>query len=326
MSSFTKSQNSDRKTDNRVSNTMSPNNGDQISAKKKVNGFMGFRAYYSSLFSQFPQRGRSPLLTKLWRQDPFHNEWDFMCAVYSTIRTSLNHENISFKDWINSASAHLGIVARDKYMAALGWQFVRSKDGTNTLFRIASPTIQNRLQPMNGLGLFKQCLSSGLPVVDPRPIVAKLSDPRFDVICMTTHPTVALGLVDRAMGVKSLVNGEPNVAMATALSVPQGLPSIGKTQVHGVNDIHELLYADLPKYAHNSNVVDTETFFALRSANIDTMLGAILVTESLEHSETCGADYTNDFVDMSLPVDGSVAGKMSQLREPTEYGNMLTPQ
>nr|CCD57798.1 putative mat-A1 protein [Neurospora sublineolata] len=153
-------------------------------AKKKVNGFMGFRSYYSPLFSQLPQKERSPFMTILWQHDPFHNEWDFMCSVYSSIRTYFEQENVTLQLWIHYAIGHLGVIRRDNYMTSFGWNLVQLPNGTHDLERTALPLVQQNLQPMNGLSLFTKCLENGLPLANPHPVIAKLSDPSYDMIWM----------------------------------------------------------------------------------------------------------------------------------------------
>nr|Q02292.1 RecName: Full=Mating type protein A-1; Short=Mt A-1 [Neurospora africana]AAB31846.1 mating-type A idiomorph [Neurospora africana] len=157
-------------------------------AKKKVNGFMSFRSYYSPLFSQLPQKERSPFMTILWQHDPFHNEWNFMCSVYSSIRTYLEQEKVTLQLWIHYRVRHLGVIIRDNYMASFGWNLVQLPNGTHDLERTALPLVQHNLQPMNGLCLFTKCLESGLPLANPHPVIAKLSDPSYDMIWFNKRP------------------------------------------------------------------------------------------------------------------------------------------
>ncbi|KAK3360795.1 mating-type protein MAT alpha 1-domain-containing protein, partial [Lasiosphaeria ovina] len=120
-------------------------------AKKKVNGFMGFRgkcgpslslasganktdgrarardaAYYSGIFAAVPQKERSRFVTALWRADGHHAEWDFACAVYSAIRGFLAADGVTLQAWLGWAAVPLGLAARDQYLAAHGWSLVRA--------------------------------------------------------------------------------------------------------------------------------------------------------------------------------------------------------
>lgn len=52
-------------------------------------------------------------------------------------------------------------------------------------------TIQSYVPPINGIGLFMNCLNDGLPVSNPLPVIAKLSDLANDIICINTQPGAA---------------------------------------------------------------------------------------------------------------------------------------
>nr|CAA71623.1 SMTA-1 protein [Sordaria macrospora] len=162
--------------------------------KKKVNGFMGFRSYYSPLFSQFPQKARSPFMTILWQHDPFHNEWDFMCSVYSSIRNYLEQSNaqrekkITLQYWLHFAVPDMGVLGRENYLPTLGWDLVTMPNGTIDLMRIAMPLFRKNLQPMNGLCLFTKCQEGGLQVDNQHLVIAKLSDPSYDMIWFNKRP------------------------------------------------------------------------------------------------------------------------------------------
>nr|AAN77071.1 mating type protein A-1 [Sordaria sclerogenia] len=167
-------------------------------AKKKVNGFMGFRSYYSPLFSYLPQKMRSPFMTILWQYDPYHTEWDFMCSVYSSIRTDLEEEKVTLQLWIHYAIGQMGLIDRDHYMASFGWRLGQTRNGTTDLFRTAIPMVRRKLQPMNGLCLLIKCLQSGLHLTNPHPVIAKLQDPSFDMIWINKPSHHQQGHTDQA--------------------------------------------------------------------------------------------------------------------------------
>jgi len=232
-----------------------------------------------------------------------------MCAVYSAIRTSLDKEKISFKDWINSAVIHLGIISRDNYMEALGWQFERLEDGTNTLIRTTTPPIQNRLQPMNGLGLFNSCLSAGLPVNDARSIISKLSDPSYDVICMTTQSGT---LTQNKTGYRTTTKKIPDNITEPFLPTPQCHPSVGRSQMNGFDEVHGLFY---PDYTHHYEGLDTETVFAVHGSTIDAMLGTIWNSGNVAQTDL-GVSNDGCFFDMNLLTDYEIG---PQLQEEIEF-------
>ncbi|KAL1840344.1 hypothetical protein VTJ49DRAFT_558 [Mycothermus thermophilus] len=189
------------------------------------------QAYYSSLFSQLTQKEKSPIMKALWVEDSYHKEWDFMCAVYSEIREFLAEEDVPLQKWIQFAVKHLGIIGRDHYLAALGWELVQLNDGTHTVQRTAmrpSATIQrNNGQATNGLGLFMSCLNDGLPVANPLPIIAKLSDLAKDMICISAQPDVQMPSNTMAE-FRHFARKNPQLAMAALFEVPPDHPLIAQ--------------------------------------------------------------------------------------------------
>ncbi|KAK1758388.1 mating-type protein MAT alpha 1-domain-containing protein [Echria macrotheca] len=186
MQNFATLDDGDRQTTMKALSTMMRDEKQVQSPKKKVNGFIGYRSYYSALFSQLQQKQRSPFMTTLWQQDTFHGEWDLMCGTYSTIRSLLAEEKITLQVWISYAVSPLGIVAREHYMAAMGWTLVQQEDGSFKLERTGEPMVERSTQLMSGLDLLMQCLKNGLPVSNPQPMIAALSNRSGDVMCVKT--------------------------------------------------------------------------------------------------------------------------------------------
>ncbi|KAK4133413.1 hypothetical protein BT67DRAFT_462946 [Trichocladium antarcticum] len=167
-------------------------------------------------------------MTILWKQDPFHKEWDFMCAVYSAIREFLSAENVSLQNWIQFGIKHLGIVGRDSYLTTLGWELVQLSNGTHKLQRTATRAVQSYLQPMNGLGLFMNCLNDGLPVDNPLPVIAKLSGLANDIICINTRMGDAPKPASAMEGFRQFVKSHPQLAMSALFQVPAAHPMIAQ--------------------------------------------------------------------------------------------------
>ncbi|KAH6641098.1 mating-type protein MAT alpha 1-domain-containing protein [Chaetomium tenue] len=216
----------DRETAMKALSTMMRTENQRQPAKKKVNGFMGYRAYYSGLFSQLTQKEKSPIMTILWKEDPFHKEWDFMCAVYSAIREFLAAENVTLQKWIQFAIKHMGIVVRESYLAALGWKLIQQDDGTHKLERTALRGIQSCHQPMNGLGLFMNCLNGGLPVTNRLPIIAKLTALSNDVICVNTQTGPVVKPHNTLEGFYQFAKYNPHMAMSALFEVTTTHPLI----------------------------------------------------------------------------------------------------
>ncbi len=180
-------------------------------------------------------------MTMLWQQDPFHKEWDFMCAVYSAIRDFLADENVSLQNWINFAIKHLGIVVRENYLAAMGWELVKLEDDTHKLERTETRVVQNYLQPMNALGLFMNCLNHGLPVTDPLPIIAKLSGLTNDLICVNTQFGEQAKSTNTMDQFRQFAKSNPQLAMSALFQVPAAHPLITQgVSVHQLPGMGEL--------------------------------------------------------------------------------------
>ncbi len=180
-------------------------------------------------------------MTMLWKEDPFHKEWDFMCAVYSAIRDFLADENVSLQNWIHFAIKDLGILPRENYLAALGWELIRLEDDTHKLERTSTPVVQGCLQPMNALGLFMSCLNNGLAVRDPLPIIAKLSGLSNDVICINTQPGATAKSTNTMDGFRQFAKNNPHMAMSALFQVPAAHPLITQgVSVHQISGMGEL--------------------------------------------------------------------------------------
>jgi hypothetical protein len=158
-----------------------------------------------------------------------------MCAVYSEIREYLAQEEIPLQKWIQFAAKHLGIIGRDQYLAAFGWELVQLPDGTHTVQRTAmrhTPLLSGtRGHATNGLGLFMSCLNDGLPIANPLPIIAKLSDLAKDMICVSTQPGTEKAPTTNTMAeFRQFTKMNPQLAMAALFEVPVSHPLI----THGV--------------------------------------------------------------------------------------------
>ncbi|KAK3363897.1 mating-type protein MAT alpha 1-domain-containing protein, partial [Lasiosphaeria hispida] len=183
---------------------------------KKVNGFIGYRSYYSALFSHLPRKEHSPIVTKLWQADPRQREWNFLCGVYSKIRAPLAEESIRLKQWIAFAVKPLGIVERERYMAAMGWS-VTEVDGTHRVERSAPILDMPNIPPMTEFDLFMCCMTGGLPVEDSKPVVAALGGvtPAMYINTMSTDSDVNTNITttDAVNNLVRLMRSDPGLAM-----------------------------------------------------------------------------------------------------------------
>ncbi|SPQ19733.1 a47b2785-884e-4228-8484-e6398b7de071 [Thermothielavioides terrestris] len=112
------------------------------------------------------------------------------------------------------------------------------KDGTHKVQRTATRVVQGYSQPMNGLGLFMNCLNDGLPVSNPLPIIAKLSALTNDIICINTQRGAAAKPSNTMDGFRQFAKNHPQLAMSALLQVPAAHPVITQgVTVHNLSDI-----------------------------------------------------------------------------------------
>jgi hypothetical protein len=192
-----------------------------------------------------------------------------MCGTYSTIRALLAKEKVTLQIWISYAVRVLGIVARDRYMDAMGWTLLEHDDGTYKLERTAAPNVQHNMQPMNGLSLFLQCLQDGLPIADPEPVITLLSGAKGDVLCISTTKGVtkrakrprakhsSSARTTRTASTTTTVDNQllqmaktnPNLAMSQLFQIPEMHPWL----VDGVRVVSIDSAAGLEMAAHHIN-------------------------------------------------------------------------
>lgn len=179
------------------------------------------QAYYSPLFSQFPQNKRSLFVSTLWERDPFQGEWDLMCDTYSAIRALLTEQKISLQVWMAHATDPLGIVKRDQYMASMGWTLLRDEEGSYKLERTGGRLVPRAGKITSRLNLLMSCLQGGLPVANPRQMIKILSDRSSQVMHMTTATAGAREPpVKTSDALLAMARSNPAMAMSRLFEIP----------------------------------------------------------------------------------------------------------
>jgi len=181
-------------------------------------------------------------MTTLWKQDPFHGEWDLMCGTYSAIRPLLADQKITFQAWIAYAINPLGIVKRDQYMTAMGWTLLQDDEGSYKLEQTGGPMIPRAGKLMSGLNLLMLCLKGGLPVANPRQMIKILSNRSGDVMHIKTSTAAT-----RAASVKTsdpllaMARNNPTMAMSRLFEIPLDHAWVADgVQVRHINSFSEL--------------------------------------------------------------------------------------
>lgn len=222
-------------------------------------------------------------MTILWQHDPFHNEWDFMCSVYSSVRNYLEETNtkqekkLTLQYWLHFAVPVMGVLGRHNYLSTLGWD-IRKIKGCTDLVRINHPLFKKNLQPMNGLCLFTRCIQGGLKVANQDLVIAKLSDPSYDMIWFNKRhhyqQRQAIPTDSTELDVSALFPSNHGVAAET----------------DGVNNL------DLSHWMQQGDF-GTESGY---SGQFETLLGSMLED---------GNATSNDPYNMALAMDAPMMGK-----------------
>ncbi|EJT72407.1 hypothetical protein GGTG_09273 [Gaeumannomyces tritici R3-111a-1] len=166
--------------------------------KKKVNGFMAFRSYYAGIFSDRPQKERSPLITTLWQTDPFRPRWAIMASVFSRVRdfAGTTKGRIVMSGFLRVACPRMGIPKPSDYLRCLNWQVVSSAAAGSktrldlTLHQTAVPPVADQVQvPMTELELLRACLQGGFPFENSSQLLRQMEDSSVTIMTQTAPPS-----------------------------------------------------------------------------------------------------------------------------------------
>jgi hypothetical protein len=97
-------------------------------AKRPLNSFMAFRAFYNVIFCQWQQKEASPCLTRMWHEDPFHAKWAIVAKAYSVIRDQVGKAQAPLDQFLQLVCPVVGILAPEEYLGNMGWNML---DGHN---------------------------------------------------------------------------------------------------------------------------------------------------------------------------------------------------
>lgn len=92
-----------------------------IAAKRPLNSFFAFRAYYKSAFVGLQQKHISGYLHQLWAEDCFKNKWVIVAKAYSVIRDSVGKQNAPLDKFFEIVVDKIGLIHADEYFSMMGW-------------------------------------------------------------------------------------------------------------------------------------------------------------------------------------------------------------
>lgn len=79
-----------------------------LAAKRPLNSWMAYRAFYSPVFTSFQQKEISGFLTLMWRADPFHAKWALAAKAWSVIRDKVGKDAAPLDEFLQLVCPHIG--------------------------------------------------------------------------------------------------------------------------------------------------------------------------------------------------------------------------
>lgn len=110
-------------------------------AKRPLNSFMAFRAYYKDALKPLQQKDISPLLHQLWVDERFKAKWAIVAKAYSVIRDSIGKVNVPLDKFFAIAIDHVGIINVDQYLLCMG--YAKPTANAKVLTRLFHPTVSD---------------------------------------------------------------------------------------------------------------------------------------------------------------------------------------
>jgi hypothetical protein len=100
-----------------------------IAAKRPLNSFMAFRAFYWTMFPNYQQKEISAFVHRLWTADYFKAKWTIIAKAYSIIRDSVGKSNAPLVGFLQIACPFVGVVPPSHYMVTFGWILPQGQTG-----------------------------------------------------------------------------------------------------------------------------------------------------------------------------------------------------
>jgi hypothetical protein len=79
-----------------------------LAAKRPLNSWIAFRAYYSPIFTTFQQKDISGFLKRMWNADPFKAKWTIVAKAYSIIRDKVGKAQAPLDVFLQIVCPHIG--------------------------------------------------------------------------------------------------------------------------------------------------------------------------------------------------------------------------
>jgi hypothetical protein len=79
-----------------------------LAAKRPLNSWIAFRAYYATIFTTFQQKDISGFVTRMWQKDPFQAKWTLVAKAYSIIRDKVGKAQAPLDTFLEIVCPHIG--------------------------------------------------------------------------------------------------------------------------------------------------------------------------------------------------------------------------
>jgi Mating-type protein MAT alpha 1 HMG-box len=90
-------------------------------AKRPLNSFMAFRAYYSPAFKNVQQKSISGFVNRIWSGDLAKAKWAIVAKAYSNIRDRVGKEKAPLDAFLAISCPAMGILPPETYFEKMGW-------------------------------------------------------------------------------------------------------------------------------------------------------------------------------------------------------------
>lgn len=121
------------------------------------------------------QKERSRLLTVLWANDNFHNEWNLISRVYSFLRDEIGKANVPIQSFLNYACPAMGLIPPGQYLEHFHLVPVIDTTGHLVLRRTEQKIIRSRPISTTEYDLLCTCISNGYMVDNMASLLDKMA-------------------------------------------------------------------------------------------------------------------------------------------------------
>jgi hypothetical protein len=132
-------------------------------AKRPLNSFMAFRAYYAPAFAKYQQKNISGFLNKLWAGDFVKAKWAILAKAYSSIRDRVGKENVPLDGFLALTCPVIGILPPEEYFEKMGWSFPAADKEPTRLF-VAQATGFETTTLFSAGDIVKYCENQGYAI------------------------------------------------------------------------------------------------------------------------------------------------------------------